>query len=184
MPEKKAEKAIVIRICIIIPIIVSELAYRISSGAICNSFCTVCWCCIFYSENTCVIINLIFCHLLVGFKSITGNDFVFLFNADKFVRIDPFLFFIPKSRSVSNLSPLSAADMHIASQFPKFLFLVVIGCIGFYAGINMEEGIKLFQINSFFKSPIRRVLFIINFPFFCDNFVAGNTGIGYKGSNP
>ena len=31
-----------------------------------------------------------------------------------------------------------AADMHIASQFPKFLFLVVIGCIGFYAGINME----------------------------------------------
>ena len=84
MPEKKAEKAIVIRICIIIPIIVSELAYRISSGAICNSFCTVCWCCIFYSENTCVIINLIFCHLLVGFKSITGNDFVFLFNADKF----------------------------------------------------------------------------------------------------
>ena len=32
--------------------------------------------CIFYSENTCVIINLIFCHLLVGFKSITGNDFV------------------------------------------------------------------------------------------------------------
>ena len=98
MPEKKAEKAIVIRICIIIPIIVSELAYRISSGAICNSFCTVCWCCIFYSENTCVIINLIFCHLLVGFKSITGNDFVFLFNADKFVRIDPFLFFIPKEQ--------------------------------------------------------------------------------------
>lgn len=106
MPEKKAEKAIVIRICIIIPIIVSELAYRISSGAICNSFCTVCWCCIFYSENTCVIINLIFCHLLVGFKSITGNDFVFLFNADKFVRIDPFLFSSQKSRSVSNLSPL------------------------------------------------------------------------------
>ena len=40
-----------------------------------------------------IFINLIFCHLLVGFKSITGNDFVFLFNADKFVRIDPFLFF-------------------------------------------------------------------------------------------
>lgn len=106
MPEKKAEKAIVIRICIIIPIIVSELAYRISSGAICNSFCTVCWCCIFYSENTCVIINLIFCHLLVGFKSITGNDFVFLFNADKFVRIDPFLFFIPKEQVCVKLSPL------------------------------------------------------------------------------
>lgn len=34
-----------------------------------------------------------------------------------------------------------------------------------------------------FKCPIRRILFIINFPFFCDNFVAGDTGIGYKGSN-
>lgn len=122
MPEKKAEKAIVIRICIIIPIIVSELAYRISSGAICNSFCTVCWCCIFYSENTCVIINLIFCHLLVGFKSITGNDFVFLFNADKFVRIDPFLFFIPKEQVCVKFVASLAADMHIASQFPKFLF--------------------------------------------------------------
>ena len=117
MPEKKAEKAIVIRICIIIPIIVSELAYRISSGAICNSFCTVCWCCIFYSENTCVIINLIFCHLLVGFKSITGNDFVFLFNADKFVRIDPFLFFIPKEQVCVKFVASLAADMGIDRSY-------------------------------------------------------------------
>lgn len=96
MLEKKVEKVIVIRICIIIFIIVSELVYWISFGVICNSFCIVCWCCIFYSENICVIINLIFCYLLVGFKFIIGNDFVFLFNVDKFVRIDFFLFFILK----------------------------------------------------------------------------------------
>lgn len=159
MPEKKAEKAIVIRICIIIPIIVSELAYRISSGAICNSFCTVCWCCIFYSENTCVIINLIFCHLLVGFKSITGNDFVFLFNADKFVRIDPFLFFIPKEQVCVKFVASLAADMHIASQFPKFLFLVVIGCIDQY-GI----GNQTFPDKLLFQKPNKEGSFYHKFP--------------------
>ena len=139
MPEKKAEKAIVIRICIIIPIIVSELAYRISSGAICNSFCTVCWCCIFYSENTCVIINLIFCHLLVGFKSITGNDFVFLFNADKFVRIDPFLFFHPKRAGLCQICRLFGCGYAHCFSIPKVSFSRSNRLLSaFYAGINME----------------------------------------------
>lgn len=164
MPEKKAEKAIVIRICIIIPIIVSELAYRISSGAICNSFCTVCWCCIFYSENTCVIINLIFCHLLVGFKSITGNDFVFLFNADKFVRIDPFLFFIPKEQVCVKFVASLAADMHIASQFPKFLFLVVIGCIGFLCWHQYGIGNQTFPDKLLFQKPNKEGSFYHKFP--------------------
>ena len=36
--------------------------------------------------------------------------------------------------------PSTGYELHAfdASQFPKFLFLVVISCIGFYAGINME----------------------------------------------
>lgn len=155
--RRKSGKAIVIRICIIIPIIVSELAYRISSGAICNSFCTVCWCCIFYSENTCVIINLIFCHLLVGFKSITGNDFVFLFNADKFVRIDPFLFSSQKSRSVSNLSPLwlriCTLLLNSQSFFSRSNRLYRLLCWHQY-GI----GNQTFPDKLLFKSPIRRVL--------------------------
>ena len=85
----------------------------------------------------------------------------------------------PKQKLCIKFVPLKVADVHIASQFPKFLFLVIISCIGFYAGIDVKQRIEFLQIDSFFKSPIRWVLFIVYFPLFGNNFVACDARIGY-----
>ena len=116
--------------------------YRVGLDTVRSSgFCAVCQGCVFYNKLTATVIDFILGQLLVRLESILPvyNAFVCLFNMDRLVGIDLFFSFVPEQKLCVKFVPLKVADMYIASQFPKFLFLVIISCIGFDAGIDMEQ---------------------------------------------
>lgn len=156
--------------------------YRVGLDTVRSSnFCAVCRGCVFYNKLTATVVYFVFGQLLIRLESILSiyNAFVRLFDTDRLVRVNLFFCFVPKQKLCIKFVPLKVADVHIASQFPKFLLLVIISCIGFDAGIDVKQRIKFLQIDSFFKSPIRWVLFIVYFPLFGNNFVACDARIGY-----
>ena len=119
--------------------------YRVGLDTVRSSnFCTVCRGCVFYNKLTATVVYFVFGQLLVRLESILSiyNAFVRLFDTDRLVRVNLFFCFVPKQKLCIKFVPLKVADVHIASQFPKFLFLVIISCIGFDAGIDVKQRIE------------------------------------------
>ena len=111
--------------------------YRVGLDTVRSSnFCAVCRGCVFYNKLTATVVYFVFGQLLIRLESILSiyNAFVRLFDTDRLVRVNLFFCFVPKQKLCIKFVPLKVADVHIASQFPKFLFLVIISCIGFDAG--------------------------------------------------
>ena len=119
--------------------------YRVGLDTVRSSnFCAVCRGCVFYNKLTATVVYFVFGQLLIRLESILSiyNAFVCLFDTDRLVRVNLFFCFVPKQKLCIKFVPLKVADVHIASQFPKFLFLVIISCIGFDAGIDVKQRIE------------------------------------------
>ena len=103
IPEKNAEKAIVIKICMMmLPIdllfsdrLDSSDRYAVLADTVLR--CVVgCSGLVFYGEDSCRVADDIVRQFLVGFESVTGDGLVFLFDTDELVRIDFLVVFVPE----------------------------------------------------------------------------------------
>ena len=110
IPEKNAEKIIDISSFIISPIYKLVHLFLVL-GRIGR-------CCIFYCKNSCIIEYLIFCHLLVGFESISCQNLVRLFDTYELVGIYSFLPLIPIHQLGIKFITALTADVYIAAKFP------------------------------------------------------------------
>ena len=107
--EKKAEKAMVINKKITVSIL---SIYGISLQAVCcGSF-------LVNIEDALRLANRVNGHLLVGFKAMSRNDTVRLFDTDKLIRINSLCPLVPIQQLCIKLLTFQILYMHIPHQFP------------------------------------------------------------------
>ena len=115
---------------------------------------TVCRCGILDREDTCIVENLVFGHLLVRFEAIAGQHLIHLLDADEAVGEDAFLVLVPVQQLGVELVAFLAADVYIAAQLPQSFLVIIICGVCLDAGLDMKQGIELFEVDTFLEGPI------------------------------
>ena len=97
------------------------------------------------------------CHLLIGVKTMSGNYTIRLLDTYKLVGIDFLSCLVPIKQLGIETLPFPVLYIYIPYLFPEFLLIIIISGICLDASFNIKDRVKLFQINSLFKCPNRKV---------------------------